>query len=102
MKSVDDRSANVGLLITDFRNTFATSRQLKSVAASLLCMLKRLATTDFVQQPIADLAATFVKPCHDLCNLSAIVNFFSPGKVTVRSQALWARGFMFIFYCIEC
>ena len=42
---------------------------------------------------MGDLVATFVKPLHILCNLSAIVNYFSRGEVAGRSQAMWDRGF---------
>ena len=58
-------------------NRMATVPQSKSVASSLLCMLKRLEATDFVRGPIANHAATFVKPCSNLCNLSPIVIYFS-------------------------
>ena len=78
MKSVGDRSATCRRLIADFWKTFATSRRSKSVTASLLCMLKRLAATDFHRRPIGDLVATFVIPCR---NLSAIANDFSLGEV---------------------
>ena len=52
--------------------------QSKSVSAILLCMLKRLAALIL----ILDIAATFVKPCRNLCNLPAIVIFL----VEERSQ----------------
>ena len=53
--------------------------------ASLVCMLKRLAANDYDQLPIGDLVATFVKPCPNFWNLSAIVIFL----VTEKSQVLW-------------
>ena len=55
--------------------TIATSLRSESVAASLLCMFKRLAATNFVRRPISDLVATIIKLHCDFCNLSAIVIF---------------------------
>ena len=37
---------------------------------------------------IGDLAATFVKLCHVLCNFSEIVIFFSSGQVAACLKAL--------------
>ena len=70
--------------------------------ASLLCMLKRLAATDFVQRPIADLAAIFVKPCRELCNLSVIVIFFSRSKVASSVGLGLKTGLFLQKYTILC
>ena len=51
--------------------TFATSRPSNSVPASLLCMPKRLAATDFHWRPIGDLAATLLRPMLNLAATSA-------------------------------
>ena len=63
--------------------------QNQSVGASFLSMLKRLWQLILIY----DLAGTFVKSCHDLCNLSAIVIFFSQGEVAGGSQAMLDRSF---------
>ena len=61
--------------------------------ASLLCVLKRLAATDFEWRRIADLAATFVKPCFDLCNLFVVFFLVAAriqcGRKQCETGVLW-------------
>ena len=60
-------------MIGYFRKTFATSRRSKSVKDGIMCILKRLAATNFDRRPIGDLCKT----SRDFCNLSVSVIFLA-------------------------
>ena len=68
--------------------TFAASWRSKTVAAYLLCILKRLAATDLDRRPCCDLYKTLPRPLQCLCNY----HFFGRGEVPARSQTLWDQG----------
>ena len=91
MKSIGDRSVTGRRLIGDFQKTIATSLRSESVAASHLCMFKRLAATNFVRRPISDLVATIIKLHRDFCNLSAIVIFLVAERLR-RGRKLCGTG----------
>ena len=71
-KPICDESHTNWRPLGDQQNLWVT----KSVAASLLCMLKRLLATDLVSWPLGDLVATSIEPFRDLCNFFAIVSCF--------------------------
>ena len=86
MKLVGDRSTTVRWLVGDWSPPSRKPLRLigdQNQSRLVVCAFSKdwLRLILYGDRPIADLAATFVKPCRDLCILSAIVNSFSHGKV---------------------
>ena len=80
---IADQSATSRRLVGDHLATYATSSRSKSVAASLLCMLKRQLATDFNRRLVGDFKKTFPRPLQPLRDFS----FFSREPVAKRLQS---------------